>query len=102
MGGVDELRVDGGAAGNDWLMQFQADLLGVPVVRPSGVELTGYGVARLAAIGIGHRLPPAPELGEMTVFQPGRDDNWRDSQRDQWRVAVEASLAWAEAGRAMP
>lgn len=48
-----ELRVDGGAAHNDWLMQFQADLLGIPVVRPAMVANTGKGVALLAGIGIG-------------------------------------------------
>jgi glycerol kinase len=99
MGGVSELRVDGGAASNDWLMQYQADLLDVPVLRPAGVELTGYGAARLAALGLGHQLPPAPDLGAMTVFEPARDGAWRDGQRDRWRVAVEAAVAWAEAGR---
>ena len=49
MGGVTELRVDGGAAQNDWLMQTLADLLDVPVERPPAVELTAYGAARLAA-----------------------------------------------------
>jgi glycerol kinase len=97
MDGVTELRVDGGAAANDWLMQFQADLLGVPVLRPVGVELTAYGAARLAAIGIGASLPPAPELGAMTAFEPQRDDRWRDAERARWQGAVAAAVAWAEA-----
>jgi glycerol kinase len=80
-------------------MQYQADLLDVPVLRPAGVELTGYGAARLAALGLGHQLPPAPELGAMTVFEPARGGAWRDGQRDRWRLAVEAAVAWAEAGR---
>lgn len=95
MGGVTALRVDGGAASNDWLMQTQADLLDVPVERPVGVELTAYGAARLAAIGIGGALPPAAELGGMTVFEPGGSQSWRDARRDEWRRAVAATLAWA-------
>jgi glycerol kinase len=96
MDGVTELRVDGGAAANDWLMQFQADLLGVPVIRPSGVELTAYGAARLAAIGIGGALPAAAELGAMRTFEPARDDGWRGEQRAAWRRAVGAAVAWAQ------
>jgi glycerol kinase len=96
MDGVTELRVDGGAAANDWLMQFQADLLGVPVVRPAAVDLTAYGAARLAAIGIGGALPPAAELGDMTVFEPGRSEEWRGEQRAAWQRAVGAAENWAE------
>lgn len=96
MDGVTELRVDGGAAANDWLMQFQADLLGVPVVRPVGVDLTAYGAARLAAIGMGGALPPAAELGEMTVFEPRQGSEWREAQRAAWGRAVGAAAEWAK------
>ncbi|MEP6591819.1 MAG: glycerol kinase GlpK [Gemmatimonadota bacterium] len=95
MGGVTALRVDGGAASNDWLMQTQADLLDVPVERPAGVELTAYGAARLAAIGIGGALPPAAELGGITVFEPRGTAAWRSAKRGEWRRAVGAALAWA-------
>ncbi len=95
MQGVDVLRVDGGASQNDWLMQFQADLLGLPVERPWGVELTAYGAARLAAIGIGAGLPPASELGAATRFIPQRGAGWRTAVRQQWQRAVRAALAWA-------
>jgi glycerol kinase len=95
MGGATALRVDGGAAANDWLMQMQADLLGVPVERPAAVELTAYGAARLAAIGIGAALPPAVALGGLRVFAPGRTAAWRGAQRAEWRRAVGAALAWA-------
>ena len=98
MGGVKELRVDGGAAANDWMMQQQADLLGVPVVRPPAVELTAYGAARLAAIGIGGALPPAAELGAPDTFAPARSDEWRVAQRGEWRRTVAAAVAWAEGG----
>jgi glycerol kinase len=97
MGGVTALRVDGGAAGNDWLMQAQADLLGLPVERPAAVELTAYGAARLAALGIGTELPPATELGGLTVFEPAQSDDWRAARRSEWRRAVKAALAWADA-----
>ena len=97
MGGVSALRVDGGAAQNDWLMQMQADLLGVPVERPASVELTAYGAARLAAIGMGADLPPATALGGLTVFEPRQSDDWRAARRAEWRRAVAATLAWAEA-----
>ena len=96
MGGVRELRVDGGAAANDWMMQQQADLLGVPVVRPPAVELTAYGAARLAAIGIGGALPPAADLGAHDTFEPGRTDQWRAEQRGEWKRTVAAAVAWAE------
>lgn len=95
MGGVSALRVDGGAAGNDWLMQFQADLLGVPVERPKGAELTAYGAARLAAIGIGGNLPTAAELGGITSFSPQGTSPWREEKRAEWRRAVAATLSWA-------
>ncbi|MEO8479256.1 MAG: glycerol kinase GlpK [Gemmatimonadota bacterium] len=95
MGGATELRVDGGAAANDWLMQFQADLLGIPVVRPALVELTAYGAARLAALGIGDSLPPADDLGATQRFEPSHDAAWRTRRRGDWRRAVDAALGWA-------
>lgn len=98
MGGVATLRVDGGAAANDWLMQAQADLLGVPVERPAGVELTAYGAARLAALGLGGELPPAGALGAMQVFEPQAGDQWRADRRGEWRRAVAAAVAWAGGG----
>ena len=99
MGEVTALRVDGGMARNDWVLQFLADILQLPVERPAAVELTGYGAARLAAIGIGSALPPATGLGGLTVFEPRRDRGWREEQRDAWRRSVEAALAWAGGGR---
>ncbi len=101
MGGVEELRVDGGATANDWLMQLQADLLGVPVVRPALLDLTAYGAARLAAIGAGWPpLPPAGEAeGGSTRFEPAMSTNQRAAMRADWQRAVAASLAWADHGR---
>ena len=96
MGGVTALRVDGGAAQNDWLMQMQADLLGVPVERPAVVDLTAYGAARLAAVGIGADLPPATALGGRTVFEPRQGADWRAARRAEWRRAVKSSQFWAD------
>lgn len=96
MGGVDALRVDGGASTNDWLMQAQADLLGVPVERPAAVELTAYGAARLAASGIGAPLPAAAGIGDLTIFRPLVDAGNRAARRREWRRAVGAALAWAD------
>ncbi|HEY3933008.1 MAG TPA: glycerol kinase GlpK [Gemmatimonadales bacterium] len=96
MGGVTVLRVDGGAAQNDWLMQYQADLLGRTVARPEGIELTAFGAARLAAIGIGASLPAAADSGGGRIFEPSRDASWRNQARRDWSRAVDAALAWAE------
>ena len=96
MGGVTALRVDGGAAQNDWLMQMQADLIGVPVERPAAVEITAYGAARLAAIGIGADLPLATALGGLSRFQPEQGSAWREARRAEWRRAVKAAQAWAD------
>ena len=96
MGGVTELRVDGGAAQNDWLMQDLADLLGAPVERPLALELTAYGAGRLAAIGIGGDLPAAVGLGGGSVFEPGARSERREARRVEWQRAIRAALAWAE------
>ena len=86
-----ELRVDGGAAQNDWLMQFQADMIGRPVVRPPMVANTGRGAALLAGIGIGWwtprdaaRLAGKPER----VFRPRMSANERRRLYGGWRRAV--------------
>ena len=90
-----DLRVDGGAAANDWLMQFQADVLGVPVCRPDVVESTALGAAGLAGLATG--VWPSAEAfsasRHYTSFAPGRepDEAWR-----AWRRAVRAALGWAK------
>ncbi len=86
-----ELRVDGGAARNNWLMQFQADLLGIPVLRPAMIANTGRGAALLAGIGIGWwtprdavRMAGHPER----VFTPRMSASQRDALSQGWREAV--------------
>ena len=90
-----DLRVDGGAAANDWLMQFQADVLGIPVRRPDVVESTALGAAGLAGLATGV-WPSAAAFSasrHYRTFEPGKEPEaaWR-----AWRRAVRAALAWAK------
>jgi glycerol kinase len=94
---VPALRADGGAAANDWLMQFQADLLDVPVERPDMVETTALGAAGLAGLALGVWKSTADFLSgrRFTRFEPGMAPTERQQRLDEWRRAVRASLAWA-------
>jgi glycerol kinase len=96
---VPALRVDGGAAANDWLMQFQADLLGVPVERPDLVETTALGAAGLAglALGVWTSAEEFQASRRFTCFQPGIDAEQRRRLLAGWQSSVSAALAWAEA-----
>jgi glycerol kinase len=97
---LTQLRVDGGAACNDLLMQFQADLLGVPVVRPRITETTALGAAYLAGMGAG-LWTDADVLDRQwqidRAFEPGRSADEVGAMRACWRRAVERSTRWAEA-----
>lgn len=90
------LRVDGGAASNDWLMQFQADVLGVPVERPDSVETTALGAAALAGVSAGVWRDAADFVGprHFTRFEPRAGTAARDGHAG-WRRAVRAALSWA-------
>ena len=95
---LTSLRVDGGAARNDLLMQVQADLLGVPVVRPRNVETTALGAAFLAGLGCGLWPSTAALVDRWHVdrtFEPAISADERDSRYAIWRRAVERSLHWA-------
>jgi glycerol kinase len=96
---VDRLRVDGGACANNWLMQFQADALGIPVERPSMLETTALGAAGLAGIASGVWRSPEEFLAARTFtrFTPGRR---MDEGHREWQRAVRAALGWAREGRA--
>ena len=93
------LRVDGGAAVNDLLMQFQADLLGVPVVRPHVTETTALGAAYLA--GLATDFWPSPEAlragrqGDVR-FEPRMSSDERSTRRARWQRAVDRSRNWTE------
>jgi glycerol kinase len=98
---VPALRVDGGAAANDWLMQFQADVLGVPVERPDMVETTALGAAGLAGLALGVWSGPAEFLAGRSFrrFEPMTSEPERSELRRGWARAVGTALAWARAGR---
>ncbi|MFB3879785.1 MAG: glycerol kinase GlpK [Armatimonadota bacterium] len=95
---LTELRVDGGAAKNGFLMQFQADLLGLPVIRPRLLETTALGAALLAGLGIGLYRSTA-ELSELQppdrIFRPEATAHDRLRWRNEWQRAVACALAWA-------
>lgn len=92
------LRVDGGATANDFLCQFQADILGVPVLRPSVRETTGLGAAYLAGLGVG-LWRDAGALAELwrldRAFEPAMPEAERQRRYAGWRRAVERARAWA-------
>jgi glycerol kinase len=93
-----ELAVDGGAALNDWLMQFQADVLDLPVKRPPMVETTALGAAGLAGIATGVWRDAEHFLGERAepaVFQPTASQQTRAELLDGWNRAVATALHWA-------
>ncbi|HVX40412.1 MAG TPA: glycerol kinase GlpK [Gemmatimonadaceae bacterium] len=91
------LRVDGGATTNDWLMQFQADVLGVPVERPDMVETTALGAAGLAglAAGVWGSADEFLATRRFTTFTPAMDRARADELTAGWRRAVRATLSWA-------
>ncbi len=93
----DRLRVDGGATSNDWLMQFQSDVLGVPVERPDIVETTALGAAGLAGIAAGVWSDAEAFLAarRFTRFVPGDGSHAARTGHAGWRRAVRAALAWA-------
>jgi glycerol kinase len=93
-----ELRVDGGAAANDLLMQFQADLLGVPVVRPRVLETTALGAAYLAGLTVDlwkSREELAQHWQAQRRFEPAMDSAKRQDLMSRWREAVRRSRNWA-------
>ncbi len=95
---LDRLRVDGGAAVNDELLQFQADLLGVPVERPVVTETTALGAAFLAGLATGFWSGLDEVAATWALdrrFEPGMPAADRDRLLRGWRAAVERSLGWA-------
>ena len=99
-GGIQlpRLRVDGGASASDLLLQMQADLLGVPVERPTVLESTALGAAYMAglAVGLWRDFDDLESHREVDrVFEPQMSDEVRRRELDQWKKAVERSLQWA-------
>lgn len=95
---VRELRVDGGAAANDSLMQFQADILGVPVVRPAVTETTALGAAYLAGLAVNFWPSPLDSLaaGKARRFEPKMSSSQAQALRNRWEEAVSRSKAWEQ------
>ena len=94
---LKELRVDGGAAINNMLMQIQADLLGVPVVRPAVTETTALGAAYLAGLAVGYWQSPDDITGQWRVdrrFDPRMAEASRSALRGRWSAAVERAKRW--------
>jgi glycerol kinase len=93
------LKADGGATANAWLMQFQADVLGVPVVVPEVAETTALGAAYLAGVGTG--VWTLDQVGsnwrERARYEPAMADGERDALLAEWHRAVERSREWATA-----
>ncbi|MDH4172284.1 MAG: glycerol kinase GlpK [Betaproteobacteria bacterium] len=96
---LKELRVDGGATANDLLMQFQADLLGVPVVRPKVLETTALGAAYLAGLTVSlwkSRDEIAAQWQAAKRFEPRMEAARRGELMARWREAVRRSLKWSQ------
>lgn len=97
---IKALRVDGGAARNDMLMQFQADILGVPVVRPQAFEATALGAGYLAGMAVGF-WKSTKELQQQwkidRTFEPSRKASEVKQLRAGWHRALERALKWEEA-----
>ena len=93
---VHELRVDGGAAANDSLMQFQADILQVPVVRPAVTETTALGAALLAGLAVGFwkQDQNSSEGKKDRRFEPQMPESQARALRDRWNEAVSRSRNW--------
>jgi glycerol kinase len=97
---LEQLKADGGAVANAWLMQFQADVLGVPVVVPEIAETTALGAAYLAGVAVG--LWSEADVREMwreaARYEPRMSGDERESLLADWRRAVERSRGWVEPG----
>ena len=96
---LQELRVDGGAAANDLLMQIQADILQTRVVRPKVIETTAMGAAFLAglAVGVWKSHDEIESVWQADrVFEPRVDADQAEHRRNRWNEALRRSLGWSE------
>jgi glycerol kinase len=96
---ISELRVDGGATGNNMLMQFQSDLLQVRVVRPHITETTALGAAYLAGLAVGYwdSIPSIARQWKVdATFEPAMETSQRQQLCRDWKRAVRAAQAWTE------
>jgi glycerol kinase len=95
---IEQLRVDGGMTRNRWLMQFQADVLGAPVIVPEVAETTALGAAYLAGIGAGRWTieDVATRWREAARFEPRMGDDERETLLAGWRKALGRARDWAD------
>ena len=96
---IAALRVDGGAASNNFLMQFQADILGIPVQRPAITETTALGAAYLAGLAVGYWASQAEIAAQWSVertFEPAMSADQRDSLYAGWGRAIERAKGWEQ------
>jgi glycerol kinase len=94
-----ELRVDGGACANNLLMQFQADILGIPVVRPKNAETTAMGSAYLAALAVGFYKSMDEIAAKWAIdrtFEPTMPTDQRDKLRAEWNKALGRAKSWID------
>ncbi|MFL5583344.1 MAG: FGGY-family carbohydrate kinase, partial [Gemmatimonadaceae bacterium] len=93
----ESLRVDGGASSNNWLLQFQSDILGIPVERPDIIETTALGAAGLAGIAGGVWSDAAEFIGtrQFARFTPTMSRDAAGELTAGWQRAVRATLSWA-------
>ena len=96
---IDQLRVDGGASANNLLMQFQADILQAPVVRPKIIETTALGAAFLAGLAVGF-WKDSSEIESIwqteRVFEPMMKASEVAFRRGRWSKALERSMDWEQ------
>lgn len=96
---MEDLRVDGGMVVNDALMQFQADILGIPVIRPKVVETTALGAAYAAGLAVGfwETTESATEnWAEDKRWEPQMDASERERQLRLWKKAVTRTFDWVD------
>lgn len=90
-GKVESLKVDGGATANKYLLQFQADILGIPVLRPTNPESTALGAARLSGLEVGYYSMEDFENTDCDVYSPNMDDDKVNELYARWKKAVKAT-----------
>jgi glycerol kinase len=96
---IKSLRVDGGATANEFLMQFQSDILGIPVEKPVVTEMAALGAAYLAGLGVGfwkNRDELKKHWKIERIYEPGMDDDRKEELYSNWKRAVKRSLEWAK------
>jgi glycerol kinase len=96
---IETLKVDGGAIDNEFLMQFQADMLGIPIIKPHIKEITSLGAAYAAGLATGFWENP-DELRKNWRAEKIYEPTWNNKERDEryrnWKKAVEKAKGWIE------